>query len=149
MYAKTIKYVDYNGVEREEKFYFNINQSELLKWMQTDGDFGLDDLVHKLQKERNGQKIMDMFEDFLRRTYGEKSLDGRLFVKTDEVWDKFRFSEAYNVLFSSLVLDAKAAAEFINNVIPAEMAEEVAKAIRENPDGIPEELKDYIVDTNN
>ena len=31
MITKTIKYVDYNGVEREEKFLFNLTKAELME----------------------------------------------------------------------------------------------------------------------
>ena len=31
MYKRPIKYVDFNGVERNEDFYFNLSEAELLK----------------------------------------------------------------------------------------------------------------------
>ena len=38
MLKKTIKYNDYNGVERNEDFYFNLSQAELMEMeMSTTG----------------------------------------------------------------------------------------------------------------
>lgn len=144
MYPRTIKYEDYDGNQREEVFYFNLNKAEIISWLTTEGDYTLDKKLERLYRERNGLKIMEILEDFIKRSYGEKSLDGRRFVKTPEVWDNFRQTEAYSVLFTEMVTDSNAAANFINNVIPKELAEEIAKIAAENPDGIPAEMKDYL-----
>ena len=143
MYARMIEYEDYNGTKREEEFLFNMNEAELTMWMMTDGDYSLNQKIKRIAQKRNGREVMDIFEDFIRRTYGEVSLDGKQFVKNDEVWERFRYSNAFSVLFMELVTDAAKGAEFINSVIPKELADAVAKAIKENPDGIPDEMKDY------
>lgn len=143
MLKKVIKYVDYNGNEREDEFYFNLNQSEVIKWLTTSGDYTLDKVIERLSKERNGKKIMEIFEGLLRLSYGKKSLDGRRFEKSEEIWNDFYQTEAYSILFTELVMDAQKAADFVNAVIPKRLAEEVEKIIKENPEGIPDHLKDY------
>lgn len=143
MYKRTIEFVDYNGQVRKEDHYFHLNKAEVIKWLTTSGDYTLDKVLERLSKERNGKKIMDIFEDIIRRAYGRKSLDGRKFEKSEEIWNDFYQTEAYSVLFTELVTDANKAADFVNQIIPRELADEIAKIIRENPDGIPDELKDY------
>lgn len=143
MLKKVIKYTDYNGVDREDEFYFNLNQSEVIKWVATSGDYTRDQVIERLSKERNGKKIMEIFEDLLRLSYGKKSLDGRRFEKSEEIWNDFYQTEAYSVLFTELVMDAQKAADFVNAVIPKRLSEEVEKIIKENPEGIPDHLKDY------
>lgn len=143
MYKKTIEFTDYNNVARKEDYYFHLNKAEVIKWLTTSGDYTLDKVLERLSTERNGKKIMEIFEDLIHRSYGRKSLDGRKFEKTEEIWNDFYQTEAYSVLFTELVTDAKKAADFVNRIIPKDLADEVAKIIKENPDGIPDAMKDY------
>lgn len=143
MYKKTITFTDYNGVERKEDHYFHLNKAEVIKWLTTSGDYTLDKVLERLSTERNGKKIMEIFEDLIHRSYGRKSLDGRKFEKTEEIWNDFYQTEAYSVLFTELVTDAKKAADFVNRIIPQDLADEVEKIIREHPEGIPDTIKDY------
>lgn len=143
MLKKTIEFTDYNDQKRIEEHYFYLNKAEVIKWLTTSGDYTLDKVLERLSNERNGKKIMEIFEDLIHRSYGKKSLDGRKFEKSDDIWNDFYQTEAYSVLFTELVTDAKKAAEFVNAIIPKDLADEVEKIIRENPDGIPAEIKDY------
>lgn len=144
MFKKTIKYRDYNGTQREGDFYFNLNQAEVIKWLTTSGDYTLDKVFQRLSEERNGQKIMEIFEDLIHRSYGRKSLDGIQFEKNDKIWTEFYQSEAYSNLFCELVSDAKKAANFVNKIVPEDMAKRVAEIMKNNPEGIPAEVKDYM-----
>ena len=143
MYKKTIEFTDYNDVVRKEDHYFHLNKAEVIKWLTTSGDYTLDKVLERLSTERNAKKIMEIFEDLIHRSYGRKSLDGRKFEKTEEIWNDFYQTEAYSVLFTELVTDAKKAADFVNRIIPKDLADEVSKIIKENPDGIPDAMKDY------
>lgn len=147
MLEKKVKYVDYMGKEREESFFFNLSKAETIMWLTTTGEYTLDKVILRLAEERNGKKIMETFEDLMRRSYGKPSLDWRKFEKTEEIWLDFRFTEAYSNIFSELVTDAKKAAAFINAIIPKEMADEIAKTFKENKEGIPDNLKEYVVPT--
>ena len=143
MYRKVIEFEDYNGNLLKEDFYFNLNKSEVIKWLTTTGDYTLDKVLERLAKERNGKKIMEIFEDLIHLSYGRKSLDGRKFEKNEEIWNDFYQTEAYSVLFTELVTDAQKAADFVNKIIPNDIAKEAEQIIRDNPDGIPDVFKDY------
>lgn len=143
MLKKSITFEDYDGNVRIEEHYFNLNKAEVTKWLTTSGDYTLDKVLERLSKERNGKKIMEIFEDLIRLSYGRKSLDGRKFEKTEEIWNDFYQTEAYSALFMELVTDAKKAADFVNKIIPKDLANEVEKIIKDHPDGIPDTLKDY------
>lgn len=143
MLRKTLTYDDYNGVSRTEDHYFNLTQAEIIKWLMTSGDYTLDQVLIRLSEERNGKEIIRIFEELLHLSYGRKSLDGTRFEKSEELWKNFSQTEAYSNLFMELVTDGAKAAAFINGVIPKNLAESVAKAMAENPEGIPAELKDY------
>jgi hypothetical protein len=144
MLKREITFEDFDGNTRKEEFYFNLTKAEVIEWLTTSGDYTLDKVLNQLGKERNGKKIIELFKDLIYRSYGEKSLDGRKFNKTTEIKENFMATEAYSVLFTELVTDAGKAVEFINGIIPKNMAEEINKIIKENPDGIPDDVKEYL-----
>lgn len=141
MLMKTIEFEDYDGNIRKEDHYFNLNEAEVIKWLTTTGDYTLDKVLDRLSNERNGKKIMDIFEGLIHLSYGKKSLDGRRFEKSDEIWNDFYQTEAYSVLFTELVTDAKKAAEFVKKIIPKSLSTKVEKIIKENPEQLPEHLR--------
>lgn len=148
MLKKVITFTDYDDQVRTEEHFFNLSKAEVIKWLTTSGDYTLDKVLERLSTERNGKKIMEIFEDLIHLSYGRKSLDGRKFEKSDEIWDDFYQTEAYSVLFTELVTDASKAADFVNGIIPKDLAEEVEKIIKDHPDGIPAEMKDYTLKNN-
>lgn len=134
MLCKKIKYTDYNGVEREEEFYFNLSKAEIMKWLTTNGAYTIDSVLKKMIETENVKDMVGEFEFLIQTAYGEKSLDGKRFIKSPEVKANFIESEAYSVLFMELVGDAQKAAEFFNAIIPADLAAEVDKIMKENPE---------------
>lgn len=127
MLKKTIKYVDYDNNEREEDFYFNLSQAELTT-MQMSEVGGLEKKLDNIIKAQDGPRIMEMFRDIIRRSYGVKSPDGRRFIKNEALSDEFEQTEAYSILFMELCTDAEAAAAFVQGILPKDLAEEVKKA---------------------
>lgn len=141
MLKRTIEFEDYDGNMRKEDHYFNLNRAEVIKWLTTTGDYTLDKVLDRLSTERNGKKIMDIFESLIKSSYGKKSLDGRRFEKSEEIWNDFYQTEAYSVLFTELVTDAKKAADFVNKIIPKSLSDEAEKFIEEHPERVPEHLR--------
>lgn len=130
MLKKTIKYTDYNGVERKEDFYFHLTKPELIE-MQFSTDGGLDEKIRKIFMAQNGRAIMNIFKELILKAYGEKSDDGRRFIKSKELSEAFAQTEAYTELYMELTSSDEAAAEFINGIIPAdiEVDQDEAKAM--------------------
>lgn len=124
MIKKTVTYTDYNGVERKEDFYFNLTKAEVMK-LQLGTVGGLSAMLRKIIDTNDVPTLMNIFEDMVLKAYGVKSDDGRRFIKNDEVRAAFAETEAYSQIYMELAFDAKAAAEFVNGIIPAD----VAKAI--------------------
>lgn len=148
MYKKTIEFEDFDGNIRKEDHFFHLNKSEVIKWLTTSGDYTLDKVLERLSTERNGKKIIEAFENLIHMAYGRKSLDGRKFEKTEEIWKDFYQTEAYSILFMELITDAKKAAEFVNKIIPESLSKEVEKIIKEDPKKLPESVRDSgIIDT--
>jgi len=116
MHKEVITYNDLNGVSRTEDFYFDLSKPEIVK-MQASAKGGYDVQLRSIAADLNGAKIMEFFENFISKAYGEKSEDGRRFMKSDEISRSFMETPAYEVLFEKLVTDDKYAADFVNAVI--------------------------------
>ncbi len=126
MLKKTITYTDYNGVERTEDFYFNLSKNEVVK-MQTSVKGGYDAQLKSIAADLNGAAIMEFFENLIKKAYGEKSEDGRRFMKSEAISQAFMETPAYDVLFEELVTNDKAGADFVNAIFPAELAEKATQ----------------------
>lgn len=117
MLKKTIKYTDYNGVERTEDFYFNLSKAELMEMeMSTTG--GLTEMINKVVATQDTPAIIKIFKDLVLKAYGEKSADGKRFIKSDEIATAFSQTEAYSILFMELATNADEAAKFVNGIVP-------------------------------
>lgn len=117
MLKKTITYTDYNGTERTEDFYFNLTKAELMEMeMETVG--GLENKLKKIVAAQDTPQIIEVFKDIIGRSYGEKSDDGKRFIKSPEITNAFFQTEAYSELFMEMATDDKAAAAFINGIVP-------------------------------
>lgn len=126
MLKRTIKYTDYKGNERTEDFYFNMSKAELAE-MELTTDGGMTDYIDKIIKASDQAQIVMLFKELILKSYGEKSEDGRRFVKSKEISEAFSQTEAYSILFMELASDADKAAEFVNGIVP-ELTEEEKKA---------------------
>lgn len=116
MVKESITYVDYNGIERTEDFYFHLNDMEWVRWDAEKGG-SLLETFEKVGHSGDPKLIMETFEELIRRSYGEKSDDGKRFVKSDEISAAFMQTEAYNEFFLKLVTDAEAASAFVNALV--------------------------------
>ena len=129
MLKKTVTYTDYNGLERTEDFYFNLTKAEVMELeLTTDG--GMAEMIQKIVDAKNIPAIIQIFKKLVLMAYGEKSADGKRFMKSDEIRMAFEQSEPYSIIFMELATDADAAAKFVNGIIPADLAQQAqAKAL--------------------
>lgn len=119
MLKKTIKYEDYNGVERSEDFYFNLSKAEIMEMeMGTSG--GLAEMINRVVAAQDSPAIIKIFKDLVLKAYGQKSPDGKRFIKSEELATEFSQTEAYSILFMELATDADAAAAFVNGIVPGD-----------------------------
>lgn len=117
MLKKTIPYKDYNGNERSEDFYFHLSEAEVMEMeMSTAG--GLAEMIRGIVAAQDAPAIIKIFKDLILKAYGEKSPDGKRFIKSEELSKAFSETEAYSVLFMELATDADAAAKFVNGIVP-------------------------------
>ena len=117
MYKKTIKYVDFNGIEKEEDYYFNLTRSEI-SMMQLTTVGGFKEQIEKIVKSKDIKMIVETFKTIILTAYGVKSEDGLHFYKDDAIRKEFEASAAYDELFMELSTNEKSAVEFINGIVP-------------------------------
>lgn len=135
MLKKKIKYTDFNGVEREETFYFNLSKAELVE-LYAEENGGFDEYIKSIVESGNNKEILATFKKIIRMAYGEKSLDGKYLKKSEELSDNFCSTNAYSELVMEMMTDEKAASNFINSVIPSDLKNEI-----NNNSFIPESVK--------
>ena len=112
-----LKFVDFNDQEREEDFFFNLSQAEVAK-MELSTQGGLVEKINRMVAMKDGGEIMAMFEDLILKAYGQKSPDGREFVKSEELSTAFAQTNAYSDLFMRLVTNPEEAAKFVEGILP-------------------------------
>ena len=123
MLKKTIKYVDYNGTDREEDFYFNINKAELAKLnLSTEG--GLEARLDKISKAKDIPEMVKLFDQVIEISFGKKSDDGRRLIKGKDVYEEFKQTEAYSEFFMEL-MDPDYASKFIRAIIPQDLSDKL------------------------
>lgn len=129
MLTKAITYEDYNGNKKTKNFYFHLTKTELSKMIYG----GLVDNLKKMIESHNNVEIYNNFEELVLSSYGEKSADGEEFIKNDEIREKFKCHPAYDVLMMEFIEGGdKAMSDFINTVVPKDIAESMSKTNRED-----------------
>jgi hypothetical protein len=126
MYVKKIKYTNYNGEERERRFYFNLSKAEVLN-MELSTNGGYENYINRIVETRDQHELIRMFKELIKMSYGVKSDDGEMFIKNDKVFSEFEQSEAYSEFYMELVTNTESAIEFINGIMPQALMAEVQK----------------------
>ena len=132
MLKKTIKYVDFNGEDVSEDFFFHLSKAELVE-LEMSYQGGLAEAIKRIVDAEDGKAIIAEFKKIILGAYGQRSADGRRFIKNQTLREEFESTEAYSTLFMELVTDAEKAAEFVRGVIPQDLAEEATKVVTPDP----------------
>lgn len=126
-------YTDFNGNQRTEKFYFNLTTAECVEMMVSKAG-GLDVYMERIIESNNMAEIVALVKELLLRAYGEKSPDGREFMKSKEISDRFAATNAYSDIYMELSYDAKKCADFFNRLIPDDLRQRVDQYMKDHPE---------------
>lgn len=124
MLKKKMTYMDYDGNERTEDFYFNLSRAEITE-MEVSETGGLVNMIERVIAEQDSKQIIKIFKDLILQSYGVKSPDGKRFIKSDELREAFTQTEAYSDLFMELAENADSAATFVNGIIPKQPQDKI------------------------
>lgn len=122
MLKKTITYTDYNGNERTENFYFNLSKAELME-MELGISGGYTEMLTSIIEAQDVPTLIKIWKDLILKSYGEKTADGKRFVKSKEMAEGFSQTEAYSNLFMELSTNTDAAIEFAKGIMPADLVD--------------------------
>ena len=120
MLKKTITYVDFSGTERTEDFYFNLSKAEVIE-MEMGVVGGLAEMLKRIVAAQDTKTIFETFKEILLKAYGERSPDGKRFIKSPELSEQFTQTEAYSVLLMELLTDPTYAAVFTEGILPKKL----------------------------
>jgi hypothetical protein len=124
MLQREFTYKGYDGEMHTDTWLFNLTQADLLKLNM--GSFGgLDDLMKRMIREDRPKELVDMFEALILSAVGEKSPDGRRFIRTQEIRDEFYQTEAYSQLFTELVTNQEKLKAFVLAIIPDDVSAKI------------------------
>lgn len=117
MFKKTVKYTDYNGVEKTKDFYFNFTKAECAE-MELSVSGGYAEMLQKIVDTQDQPTIVATFKELVLKAYGEKSADGERFMKSEAISTAFSQHPAYSDIYMELAFNADAAAEFVKYTFP-------------------------------
>lgn len=129
MLKKTITYTDYNDEERTEDFYFNLSKAEIVK-IAARYPGGIKEYLEGIIADHDMESILDMFDMLILESYGKKSTDGRRFIKSKELRDEFRQTEAYSNMLMEFLTDETGGDKmlaFIEGIMPSQLIDEAKK----------------------
>lgn len=141
MYKKTITYKDFDNKERVEDLYFNLTKTELIDFalempdnvsdsMASDSE-GTDEskALTKVMSAFTSKSIFKFLKDLILKSYGVRKDEGRRFAKIDEngkpLSVEFAETMAFEAIMDEFLSDDKAAADFVNAVIPSNIADKM------------------------
>ncbi len=101
---------------QKETVYFNLTEPEVVR-LDVKFEGGLEKFITNLDPEARPEDVLNLFERLIKAAYGEKSEDGRHFLKSPETANLFFQSAAYAALFVELIQDADKAAGFFNGLL--------------------------------
>jgi phage-related baseplate assembly protein len=127
--------------EVEETFYFHLSAAEIAE-LELSVDGGLSEMLKKIVEAEDNKNILTEFKNIILTAYGVRSENGKFFKKNQEVREEFASSEAYSVLFMELLSDEDAAAEFVNGIVPKDLAQQAAKMAQSQLTPVPDEPED-------
>lgn len=137
MLKRAIKYVDFDDNEQEDIFYFNLSKSELMELEAGEDGVSFSGRLNRIIESKDVAVIIDEIKALILLAYGVKSLDGKTFIKSEELRQEFVQSAAFDALFIELSQDAEAAVAFLSGAMPKDMAKEYEKATKDISDGTP------------
>jgi len=127
MLKQDITYEDFNGEQATETLYFNLTKTEIIE-LEVSYKDGLEATLKRIIATQDNKQLVAEFKRIVLLAYGQKSEDGRRFIKSDELREEFSQTAAYDELFIKLSTDADFASEFIKGIIPKGIVTEVEKA---------------------
>lgn len=137
MYKTTVEYEDFNGEKKKRTLYFNLSQSELTE-LKYESNGALEEKIIEIVGTKDRSEMMLLFTKIIKMAYGEKSEDGEYFIKNEDVYNRFKYSNAYDAFIDTLISNDDELANFIKHTLPKKLSEQV------DMDEVKKKTKEYM-----
>lgn len=122
MLKKSITYTDFDGNEVTDTFYFNLTKSEVVE-LEASQQGGIEAFVKRVSAAQDNKTLLAEFKRIVLLAYGEKSPDGKRFIKNDELREEFSQTAAFDELFIDLISVEGSAVNFFKGLLPKDLTE--------------------------
>ena len=137
MLKKPVTYTNFNDEVVTKVLYFHISKTRLSENISlTDRLNAVQDLIAGPERQlapEEVSEILDLMKLILKLSYGIRSADGESFDQSDEIWDNFTKTAAYDALLFQLFQDEGGILEFLTGVMPKDLRpgpqDHLAKAV--------------------
>lgn len=137
MLKKDITYENFDGDMVTDTHYFNINKSEIVE-LELEYEGGIEGFFAKIIATKNEKELWNQFKRIVLMSYGEKSEDGKRFIKTEELGKEFSQTLAFDALLMEFMTSEDALVEFIIGALPREVGRAVAEKAKADGLSVPE-----------
>lgn len=140
MQKLTIQFENFDGETVSEDLYFHLNIKELQA--MEEWPVPLTKRIADLTNTQDGKKAFELMRDIIEAAYGERSKDGKRFVKNEEVLKNFTQGLAYDEVIIKFIDGSMDLAKFIEGLLPKKVFELAKKNAKDSHD----EVKKYLVE---
>jgi hypothetical protein len=127
------KYVDFDGRNREEDLYFNFTEPQLRQFLDKEPSFNEKNLA-EIMATKDLNLMLDAVQTLIISAYGEKTPDGRSFVKNEQIREKFEGSAAFAQLMDDIMYNGNEdmIENFLVNIFPAKFTDSIKEEMAKN-----------------
>lgn len=118
------------GTQVTQTYYFNMNESE---FMEMDAEYtsntgmGFSETIKTIIASEDPIKLFPIMREIIHRSIGYR--DGESFMKSEEYWNKFYHSPAYNALLQEIMSSDKANVDFLMGILPRDTRRKAMEAM--------------------
>ena len=134
MLKKTITYSGIDGREYTEDFLFALTKADLME-MEVSTPGGMQEYIQRISQTQDIHAVLDLFKDLIAKSYGQKSPDGKRFIRSKALTEEFMQTEAYDKLLMEIFSDENAAAAFVSGILPQDIAAQAATMLENQKNG--------------
>jgi len=127
MLKKSITFKTLDGNTVTQDFWFNLSKAEIATMELSAKGGSMSKLLIDIVRNQDPAGIISTFELFITKAYGIRSDDNVRFIKSEEIAEGFKQTDAYSELFMEMVTNAESAALFIQGIVPPEVNDNLKK----------------------
>lgn len=139
MYAKTMNFKDFNGVDHKQILYFHLSKFELTK-LDSAIRGNLIEKLTKAAQENSVENYIRFIDMIVSMSFGEKSEDGLRFVKSKEATDAFKQTMVYDLLMDELIGNEVELINFLKGTLPVDIVSHMMAALPDTQPPAPAEV---------